>query len=290
MKVLRRIEDLRAWRRAMVEAERSVTLVPTMGNLHAGHLSLVEQGRLVDEGTATVVSIFVNPLQFEDAGDLARYPRTEEEDLAKLEGVGVEAVFLPTADELYPANASGHSAVGHSAGHSTIEVGPLATVWEGASRPGHFNGVATVVAKLFNLVQPQRAIFGQKDYQQLLVIRQIVRDFNWPIEIVAAPIRRDHDGLALSSRNRFLTADERTRAGTVIRALRKVAEELRGGAAVDQALDSGHELLTDAGFMVDYLAFCDSNDLSARTSKGSGVLIVAARLGSVRLLDNLSVE
>jgi len=282
MKILRRIEELRAWRGAMADAGRTVTLVPTMGNLHAGHLSLISAGREAskDPNAATIVSVFVNPLQFDDADDLARYPRTEEEDLAKLEAAGVDAVFLPTAAELYPADASGES---------RIEVGPLATIWEGASRPGHFNGVATVVAKLFNLVQPQRAVFGRKDYQQLLVIRQIVRDFNWPIDIVAAPIQRDQDGLALSSRNRFLTTDERTRAGKLIQALQAVVDDIGGDMPIDAALDKGRRQLAGAGFDVDYLAFCGADDLSERHDKGPGVLIAAARLGSVRLLDNLLV-
>jgi len=283
MKTLRSLAELRAWRRVMADQGRSVTLVPTMGNLHAGHLSLVELGRETagTENSATIVSIFVNPLQFEDAGDLARYPRTEDEDLAKLREIGVDAVFLPTVDVLYPADAPNQS---------RIEVGPLATIWEGASRPGHFNGVATVVSKLFNLVQPDRAVFGQKDFQQLLVIRQIVRDFNWPVDIVAAPIQRDHDGLALSSRNRFLSADERGSAGMVIRALRQVAEDLSAHVSVEAALDRGRQALTETGFAVDYLAFCDADNLTPKVDHGAGVLIVAARLGSVRLLDNLRVD
>lgn len=283
MKILRSVEELRAWRQAMADQGRSVTLVPTMGNLHAGHLSLVELGRETSgtENSATIVSIFVNPLQFEDAGDLARYPRTEDEDLAKLREIGVDAAFLPTVDVLYPTDAPNQS---------RIEVGPLATIWEGASRPGHFNGVATVVGKLFNLIQPDRAVFGQKDYQQLLVIRQIVRDFNWPIEIVAAPIQRDHDGLALSSRNRFLSEDERSSASWVVRTLHQVAEDLQALVPVDEALERGRHTLTEAGFAVDYLAFCDADDLAPKADHGTGVLIVAARLGSVRLLDNLRVD
>ena len=275
MHVIRSVEALRSWR----ETQAEVVLVPTMGNLHAGHLALIEQARAATKGSV-LVSIFVNPLQFEDPADLARYPRTEEQDLDQMRAAGVDAVFLPGVEELYPA---GQADLLH------VEVGALATVWEGRSRPGHFSGVATVVAKLFNLVQPAKAIFGQKDYQQLLVIRKLVADLNFPVDILAAPIVRAPDGLALSSRNRFLSEQERRVAAQLNRALVVARDALQSEEAVDIVLDRARTELARHGFAIDYLAFCDNRTLQVLTSPGEGMLIAAVRLGNVRLLDNCPV-
>ena len=256
-----------------------LAFVPTMGALHEGHLTLVERAReLADR---VVVSIFVNPLQFNDQSDLDRYPRQEESDLAKLEAAGCDLVWLPTPADLYPDGFA-----------TTISVGGISGRWEGEHRPGHFDGVATVVAKLLISVVPTAALFGEKDFQQLAVIRRMTLDLRLGTRIVGVPTVRDDDGLALSSRNALLSDDERARAAALPGALNEAAEAIRSGESVGHALDAAKARLAEAGFgKVDYLALVDEASLEPLSERGSGAarLIAAATIGSTRLIDNLAV-
>jgi pantoate--beta-alanine ligase len=248
----------------------SLALVPTMGALHDGHAELVRHaGTLADE---VAVSIFVNPLQFGPAEDLDRYPRTLQRDLELLDRLGVGLVFAPGATEMYP---DGSPAV-------TVDPGPLGALLEGASRPGHFAGVLTVVTKLLGLVRPDVAVFGEKDYQQLALIRRTVADLELGVRIVGAPTVRDPDGLALSSRNRYLTREQRQQALALSRALRAGAEEGPSGAGA--VLKAAAEALR--GIDVDYLAL-RGVDLGPAPATGPARLLVAARVGTTRLIDNV---
>ena len=253
--------------------------VPTMGALHDGHLSLVRRAKA--ECDVVAASIFVNPLQFAPGEDLARYPRTFDEDCGLLEAEGVEALFAPEAAEMYPDGAV-----------TTVTVSGVGDRLDGASRPGHFTGVATVVAKLFHVVGPGRAYFGQKDAAQLAVLRQMVRDLNFDVELVGCAIVRDTDGLALSSRNKYLSAKDREHALALHKALlrieRMIAEGERQGAVLVRA---GMETLQAvAGVRVDYLAIVDANNLLPVTSVETGSLVaVAAYVGETRLIDNFLV-
>lgn len=261
MRILHTCEELAGFR-----AEPGpLALVPTMGALHAGHVALVSAARA--RCPRVITSIFVNPTQFRSAEGSAAYPRTEAEDIAKLESSGCDAAWLPAASDLYPPGDA-----------TVIEPGGPALGWEGDARPGHFRGMATVVAKLFGLVRPAVAVFGEKDWQQLQVVRRMVADLLLPVEIVPVPTVREPDGLAMSSRNRFLTAEERARAPLLYASLRQVA----AGAPVEVER-AGLEL---AGFGVDYLAVVEADTLCLAVT---GRVIVAARLGRVRLLDNLAV-
>jgi pantoate--beta-alanine ligase len=261
--------------RAELAAARAVVagplaLVPTMGALHEGHAELIRHAATLAD--AVVVSIFVNPLQFGPAEDLDRYPRTPERDLELLDRLGVGLVFAPSAAEMYPA---GRPAV-------TVDPGPLGSVLEGASRPGHFAGVLTVVTKLLGLVRPDVAVFGEKDYQQLALIRRTVADLELGVRIVGAPTVRDPDGLALSSRNRYLTPEQRRQALALSRALRAGAEEGPSGAAA--VVKAATEELR--GLDVDYLALCGV-DLGPAPAHGPARLLAAARVGTTRLIDNV---
>jgi pantoate--beta-alanine ligase len=248
----------------------SLALVPTMGALHDGHAELIRlAGTLAD---AVAVSIFVNPLQFGPAEDLDRYPRTPERDLELSDRLGVGLVFAPAAAEMYP---DGRSAV-------TVDPGPLGALLEGASRPGHFAGVLTVVTKLLGLVRPDVAVFGEKDYQQLALIRRTVADLELGVRIVGGPTVRDPDGLALSSRNRYLTAEQRQQALALPRALRAGADEGPNGAGA--VLKAATEALR--GIDVDYLAL-RGVDLGPAPAAGPARLLVAARIGTTRLIDNV---
>jgi len=258
-------------RRAAVPG--TLALVPTMGALHGGHAELIRRASAL-AGTVAV-SIFVNPLQFGPAEDLDRYPRTPEQDLALLTELGVGLVFAPSAAEMYP---DGRPAV-------TVEPGPLGNLLEGASRPGHFAGVLTVVTKLLNLVRPHVALFGEKDYQQLALIRRTVADLELGVDIVGIPTVRDPDGLALSSRNRYLTAEQRTQALALSRALRAGAEEGPNGAGA--VLKAATEELR--GLEVDYLAL-RGVDLGPAPATGPARLLVAARVGATRLIDNVPLR
>jgi pantoate--beta-alanine ligase len=271
--VMRIARDLTTLR-AESEGLGRIALVPTMGALHEGHLSLVREARR--HGDAVAASIFVNPLQFGPREDLARYPRDEDGDLAALADAGCDLAWLPNVDVMYPP--------GHVTG---IELGGPTAGWEGDARPGHFRGVATVCAKLFLQTGAAAAMFGEKDWQQLQVIRRMVRDLDMPIRIVGCPTVREADGLAMSSRNRFLSAEERAMAPAVYRALRQAADALASGTVADAALAAAIEALTRQGFGVDYLALVEAESLRPTTIL-PGRLIVAARLGGVRLLDNIA--
>ncbi len=253
----------------------TVTLVPTMGALHAGHLSLVEHAR--DAGGAVIVSIFVNPLQFGQADDLARYPRDEAGDLAMLARAGCDAVWLPDVAAMYPDGDV-----------TLVDVAGPAEGWEGDARPGHFRGVASVVTKLFGQIRPDAACFGEKDWQQLQVIRRITQDLVLRVRIVGVPTLREPDGLALSSRNRFLTAPQRAAAPCLYAAMQRCAAAMRAGAAVEHALHDARTRLAECGLAPDYMALVSGAGLLrlAKTEAGAR-LIAAARLGSVRLLDNI---
>jgi pantoate--beta-alanine ligase len=276
--VARTREELEAALTGVRSRGGRVALVPTMGALHAGHASLLATARgMLGEHDALVVSIFVNPLQFGPGEDLDRYPRSFDADLAICADEGVDVVFAPGVDEVYPG---GDPVV-------TVEPGPLAAVLEGASRPTHFRGVLTVVAKLFGLVRPDVATFGQKDYQQLVLVRRMVADLCMGIEVVGGETVREEGGLALSSRNRYLSGEERLLAGALSAALRAGAAAAAGGP--DAVRRAALELLgaTD-GVELDYLALTDP-DLGAPPEQGPARLLVAARVGGTRLIDNVAL-
>ena len=277
MEVVRTIEELQTSGGALRRRFGSLALVPTMGALHDGHRALVEAA--VDSGAGVVASIFVNPLQFNANEDLSRYPRDEAGDLAALRASGCHLVWLPDVATMYPPG-----------GATTIDVAGPAEQWEGKARPGHFRGVATVCAKLFGQVRPDRAYFGEKDWQQLQVVRRMVADLHLPLEIVAVSTVRELDGLAMSSRNRFLSANERAIAPRLHAILSATATALRSRSASDAALAAADRDLSQAGFQVDYLALVDAATMSALPQMAPDArLIVAARLGTVRLIDNIAV-
>lgn len=262
--------------RALRHTGRRVMLVPTMGALHDGHLALVRAAKRVP-GSVVVVSIFVNPLQFGAGEDLDAYPRTLDDDLALLRGEDVEVVFAPTAAAMYPDGL-----------RSTVRPGPLAAELEGAARPTHFAGVLTVVLKLLQIVRPDRVFFGEKDYQQLVLIRQMVADFNVDVAVVAVPTVREHDGLAMSSRNRYLDPQQREVAVALSAALTAAAHAAPAGARA--ALDAARAVLDAVpGLVVDYLEL-RGPELGPPRDDRPGRLLVAARLGSTRLLDNIAIE
>lgn len=280
MEIIRDLSELSKWRQVQAKSGRTVAFVPTMGNLHEGHLSLVKAAQGQADHPVVLVSIFVNPMQFNDVSDLARYPRTEVEDIAQLSRLNVDAVFLPTETDLTPDS---------NAFTIRVDPGKLAAQWEGAARPGHFTGMATIVTKLFHLVQPQVAVFGEKDFQQLQIVRRMVRDLNMPIEIIGVPTARAEDGLALSSRNRFLGDDQRRTAPLLHSTLLNAAQKLRLGELLNTVLENAHSQLTAAGFEVDYFALCRADTLDPLFKAESGILLAAARLGAIRLLDNQPV-
>ena len=274
MRVVRRPQELGA---ALPRV--GVGFVPTMGYLHEGHLALVRRARA--ENPFVAVSIFVNPLQFGPGEDYDRYPRDEARDLAMLEAEGVDLVFLPTPEALYPEGFSTH-----------VEVtGPLTERFEGAHRPGHFRGVTTVVAKLFHLFHPDRAYFGEKDFQQLAVIRRMVRDLNFPLEVVGVPTVREPDGLALSSRNVYLTPEHRREAPKLYRALLAAREAARSGRSVAEAEAAAKAILdTIPDFALDYFAIVHPGTFASLEDWVPGArALVAGRFPEVRLIDNLEV-
>jgi pantoate--beta-alanine ligase len=275
MLIARTLPDLRAACGRLRRSADALALVPTMGALHEGHRTLVRAG--VASGAATVASIFVNPLQFAANEDLSRYPRDEAGDLAALEAEGCALAWLPDVATMYPSGEA-----------TTVVVDGPSERWEGDARPGHFRGVATVCAKLFGQVRPDRAYFGEKDWQQLQVVKRMVADLLLPLEIVGIETVREADGLAMSSRNRFLSAAERAVAPMLYAMLRQAAGALSGGGSVADALGAAHEELGRGGFGVDYLALVDGPGLVPIDALRDGArLIAAARLGSVRLLDNV---
>jgi len=280
MITIRHSADLQAFVTRGMREGRRIGFVPTMGNLHAGHHSLVELARARSD--LVVASVFVNPTQFGPNEDFARYPRTPEADAEGLAAHGCDALFLPPVEDLYPYGAQ--------AGVKVV-VPELPDLLEGAIRPGHFDGVATVVAKLFNLVRPQLAVFGRKDYQQLLVIRRLVRDMGYPIEVVGAPIVREPGGLAMSSRNQYLDDGERARALAIHATLQWMRERVLAGAAVGGTESAARLRLEQAGLVPDYAVLRRSDDLGpAEGVPASGlVALIAARAGATRLIDNLAI-
>lgn len=274
------IAALRRARRTWREAGLRVALVPTMGNLHAGHLALIDAARAAAD--RVVVSVFVNPLQFDREDDLAAYPRTLDADRDKLASRGVELLFAPGEAEIYPCGRD----------ISRVEVPGLSGILEGASRPGHFAGVATIVSKLFHLVEPDAAVFGEKDFQQLLLIRRMVRDLDFPVEILAVPTVRETDGLALSSRNVYLRAEERVRAPALSRTLQWIGQRLLAGeSAFAEMENEAMTSLREAGFEPDYVSIRCAEDLgSPETSERRLIVLAAAWLGRARLIDNLKID
>ena len=267
-------------RRLRMEGKR-VALVPTMGNLHDGHMKLVDEAKA--RADVVVVSIFVNPMQFDRPEDLARYPRTLQEDCEKLNKRKVDLVFAPSVKEIYPNGTETHT---------YVDVPGLSTMLEGASRPGHFRGVSTIVSKLFNLVQPDIACFGEKDFQQLALIRKMVADMGFDIEIVGVPIMRAKDGLALSSRNGYLTAEQRKIAPGLYKVLSSIADKLQAGERdLDEIITIAGQELNERGFRADDIQIRDADTLLevSETSKRA-VILVAAWLGDARLIDNKMVE
>ena len=284
MEVVEKIPALRE--RVRAAGAGGVGLVPTMGNLHAGHLALVRTCRAAVD--VCVVSIFVNPTQFGPAEDFASYPRTMAADLRALKAAGVDLVFAPSVAEMYPDGPDG---LGGEDGHTTIAVPALAHTLCGASRPGHFDGVATVVAKLFHIVAPRQAFFGEKDWQQLVLVRTMARQLNMPVEVVGVPTVRAEDGLALSSRNDYLTAEERRRAPLLHRGLQRARRAIAEGERDYRAIENSvREELAGAGFDVDYVAVRDAERLVAPDAATTHMRVfAAARLGRTRLIENVAV-
>jgi len=275
VQIVRNSEELALGRTAL---EGRVALVPTMGALHAGHMALVAEARARADHVAA--SIFVNPTQFGPGEDLSRYPRQERQDLAMLEEAGCDIVWMPAVEDMYPDDFS-----------TTVKISGVSDRWEGEARPGHFDGVATVVAKLLVAVRPELALFGEKDFQQLAVIRRMVADLGMPVEIVGVPTVREPDGLALSSRNAYLSPEERRRAVALPNALNAARDGIAGGENVGAALQRAKQSLVDAGFLkLDYVALVDAVTLEPLGApQGEMRLIAAAAIGTTRLIDNIAV-
>ena len=273
------IPDLRGWTRSQRAAGRRIGFVPTMGYLHEGHLALVDEARR--RANVVLMSIFVNPLQFGPSEDLVRYPRDLPRDRALASARGVDALFVPTLAAMYPRGSE-----------VRVIPGAAAERWEGAARPGHFTGVLTVVAKLFHLVEPDIACFGRKDVQQLTLVSQMVRDLDWPVEIVPVPTVREPDGLALSSRNAYLTPSDRGRATVLSRALGRAHQawcegETRAPAIEERMLQ---ELRTEPQVVVEYIAIVEPDTLApVATVDPKTVVAIAARVGGTRLIDNIDL-
>ncbi|WP_293646160.1 pantoate--beta-alanine ligase [Thiolapillus sp.] len=278
---MKQVTSVAQLREAVAGLRGRIALVPTMGNLHEGHLTLVRRAREIADHV--VVSIFVNPLQFDREQDLQAYPRTEEQDLDLLRSEGVELTFTPSTEAIYP----------HSMDvHTRVEVPGLSDIFCGESRPGHFVGVATIVCKLFNMVQPQAAVFGRKDFQQLLIIRRMVEDLAMPIEIAGVDTVREADGLAMSSRNNYLDPQQRKIAPALFHALQHTAEALRQGERHYAELEeNATQLIAAAGMTPDYFSIRRASDLGKPAQSETGFVILgAAFLGMARLIDNLEVN
>lgn len=270
MRIAERIADLN------LPADKRIGFVPTMGAFHEGHLQLMRRAK--EECDVAVGSLFVNPLQFGPSEDFAKYPRDLESDVAQA-GAILDVLFTPTRDEIYPHNFA-----------SNITVAGVSERWEGAHRPGHFDGVATVVAKLFNIVKPDVAFFGRKDFQQCAVIEKMVRDLNIPVTISIEPTVREPDGLAMSSRNKYLSPEERGVAPKINEALTIAKESILADNDIEQVLAKAKARLRDAGFLVDYFAYVDNESLSPKSERQlASSLICAAKLGNTRLIDNIQV-
>lgn len=280
MRIIHTVTELRN----ALKTEPGIALVPTMGNLHAGHIHLVEIAK--QHAQCVVVSIFVNPLQFGPHEDLANYPRTLDADCEKLKAAGADIVFAPAVNEMYPDFNAATNDLGQT---MTISPPPIANELCGASRPGHFGGVATIVMKLFNIVKPQIALFGKKDYQQLFIIRELVKQFNLPIQIIAGDTVREPSGLAMSSRNGYLTQPQKTVAAQLNQCLRQIVAAIQQGntdfAALEQAAT---QTLNNSGWLVDYISVRSACTLAMATAKDAQlVVLAAAKLGNTRLIDNI---
>ena len=277
MKMIEQLEQLRIATQLAKQLGR-VAFVPTMGNLHDGHLTLMREAR--KHAQTVICSIFVNPMQFGANEDLDKYPRTLDADIAALESAGVDLLYFPNIDTMYPKPLSDQT---------KVEVPVISDLYCGASRPGHFVGVATVVAKLFNMVQPDVALFGTKDFQQLAVIRRMVTDLAMPIEIIGVPTVRNADGLAMSSRNQYLTSEQRAIAPKIYAELKQLAETLSQDLSqLEQQSAESQRRLAEAGFEPDYLHVLDAETLLPLTNQSQqGVILIAAKLGAARLIDNI---
>jgi pantoate--beta-alanine ligase len=278
LQIIRDHQALAASVKALKAGGKSLAFVPTMGALHAGHVQLVTEA--TKRADAVAASIFVNPLQFGAGEDLDRYPRQEEADAAMLEAAGCDLLWLPTAEQIYPEGFA-----------TSVRVAGISERWEGEARPGHFDGVATVVAKLLVAVAPDVALFGEKDFQQLAVIRRMVADLGLPVEILGVPTVRDADGLALSSRNAYLSAEHRQLALVLPRALENARDRVISGNPVGRVLAEAKQALVDAGFLkIDYFALVDSASLEPLSEPAGDMrLIAAATIGGTRLIDNVRV-
>ena len=278
MKTETSIQGLSASLNSARSARKMIGFIPTMGNLHEGHLNLVREARKLCD--VVVVSVFVNPIQFGPNEDFDSYPRTLEQDSHLLAEVGCDIVFAPSVEQMY----------GNQPRLTNIRVGEITNDLCGLQRPGHFDGVAVVVTKLFNIVQPNYAFFGQKDYQQLAVIKQLVRDLNMPIEVIGVPIARAEDGLALSSRNGYLTPEHRQTAPVIYQFLKHAEQELHAGQALQQVLADIKTQLTDAGFVIDYVEARSPMLQKVEQFDQDIIVFVAAKLGNTRLIDNLQIK
>lgn len=281
MNTVQTLQQLRAAISQARSADKRIALVPTMGNLHAGHIALIKQA--VERADFVVASIFVNPLQFGPNEDLDSYPRTLAEDQSKLFDAGCNLLFTPSAEDMYPQGMDQHT---------TVSVPGVSAGLCGGSRPGHFDGVATVVCKLLNMVQPDMALFGEKDYQQLAVIRKMVADLNMPVQIFGVPIVRDEDGLALSSRNGYLSAQQRASAPALQQCMQTVKAHIKNGRNDYAVLfEQFNTDLQAAGFRLDYVELRDALSLQLADANSTQlVLLAAAYLGTTRLIDNLIFE
>ncbi|WP_431469557.1 pantoate--beta-alanine ligase [Sphingosinithalassobacter sp. LHW66-3] len=277
MQTIRQLEALREQLQGFRAAGERIALVPTMGALHAGHLALVDAARR--QAKRVVVSIFVNPKQFGPNEDFGRYPRHEQRDSRMLSEAGVDLLWMPPVEVMYPEGFA-----------TNIAVSGVSEGLDGAHRPGHFDGVATVVTKLFNQVQPDAALFGEKDFQQLAVIRRLVADLDLPVEIVSVPTQREDDGLAMSSRNGYLVEEDRKTATVLPRALGVAERAIAGGGDAEVALAQARETLTAAGFEVDYVALVDAETLGEPSPDRPRRLLAAATLHGTRLIDNVPVN
>lgn len=276
MDVCKDIDCVRAFVKGIKKQFKTIGFVPTMGYLHEGHMSLVKASKNICD--ITVVSIFVNPKQFGPKEDYSKYPRNLERDLKLLEEAKIDMVFIPDVDTIYPEGFS-----------TTINIGPLADILEGTFRPGHFDGVCTVVTKLFNIVKPDKAFFGEKDYQQLKIIQKLVKDLNLDIEIVPIPTKREEDGLAMSSRNAYLNQEERRRASSIYRFLLKAKEAFEKGIKDTDKIIEYAKAVLDVD-VIDYIKIVDKETLEEKTTPSKyDRILIAVRIGSTRLIDNVEI-
>ncbi|MCP3851503.1 MAG: pantoate--beta-alanine ligase [Gammaproteobacteria bacterium] len=286
MQIIHTITEIRQVVAELKQQEKQIGLVPTMGNLHHGHLQLVKMA--LAESDIVICSIFVNPLQFGEGEDFEQYPRTLGDDTQKLEEAGCHFVFAPSVDEIYPNSSCGRD-------QSQVTVPDISNILEGAARPGHFTGVATVVAKLFNMVQPDKAVFGAKDYQQLQVIKRFVTELCFPVKILSHPIVREENGLAMSSRNGYLSDEQKEQASALYETLQRLKRQIKEHGSYDpkfyaQIEQEAISQLNSQGFVTDYLAI-RSTDLSSLTENVQNmVILLTAYLGNTRLLDNMEIS